>query len=127
MKKIISLALAITSLVSAYAPKSHAQGPAPMDRRGTVFAAGPTVKVVTAGPVVFHGYSGFPGGAIFLAPAVTGTDADCIATAGQGALVRTALPVDRVAEISVGPGQVACLVTETKRPFELLWHALPTK
>jgi hypothetical protein len=127
MKKIISLALAITALASAYAPKADAHGSAPGARRGTVFATGPGTKAVTVGPVVFHGYSGFPGGAIFLAPAATGTDADCAAAAGQGSLSRTTLIADRIEQISVGPGQVACLVTDTKRPFELLWHALPTK
>jgi hypothetical protein len=30
-----------------------------------------------------------------------------------------------VAQVTVSAGQVACLVTDTRRPFELLWHAFP--
>jgi hypothetical protein len=31
-----------------------------------------------------------------------------------------------MAYVPVGAGQVACLVTDTQRPFELLWHAFAT-
>ncbi|MEA2700503.1 MAG: hypothetical protein QOI66_4774 [Myxococcales bacterium] len=78
---------------------------------------------VTMGPALLHGYSGFPGGAIFVAQAVAGTDADCSATLANGADVRsTPLIADRMVQVSVGAGQVACLATDTQRSFELLWH-----
>ena len=32
-----------------------------------------------------------------------------------------------MAYVPVGAGQVACLVTNTRRPFELLWHAFATE
>jgi len=124
MKKIIALALALTSLASAYAPRARASAPA--GTRGTVVAAaGHAVKAVTAGPAVVHGYSDFAGGAIFVTASVTGTDADCAAALAGARPAATAVGADRVVQIPVGAGQLACLVTDTTRSFELLWHALP--
>ena len=80
--------------------------------RGTVQAKGATSKVVAAGPLTFHAYSGFAGGTLYAAPAVTGTDADC-----------RAVPADAVVSFHVDAGQVACLGTSGTRGFELLWHA----
>jgi len=125
MKTLIALALALTSFASAYAPQARASGPA--GTRGTVVAAaGHAVKAVTAGPAVVHGYSGFAGGAIFVTASVTGTDADCAAALAGARPAATTLGADHVAQIPVGAGQLACLVTDTTRSFELLWHALPT-
>jgi hypothetical protein len=116
--KTIALALALFAI----APRAHAQDlNHRADWRGTVAVTGRAVKALTTGPALLHGYSEFSGGAIFVAPAATGTDADCaIANCGGSA---TPLIADRVAYVPVGAGQVACLVTNTQRPFELLWHA----
>jgi len=88
--------------------------------RGTVVARGHANKVVVAGPVAVHVYSQFAGGAIYTAPNRTGTDRDCAAAAGPV----TALASDRVAELSVGQGQVACVSTSVHGSFELVWHAV---
>jgi hypothetical protein len=118
--KTIALALAL----AAIAPRAHAQNlNQHADRRGTVAVTGRAVKVVTAGPALLHGYSEFSGGAIFVAPVATGTDADCVTALAAGGGHAQPLVADRMAYVSVGAGQVACLVTDTQRPFELLWHA----
>jgi hypothetical protein len=57
---------------------------------------------------------------------VAGTDADCSAALATGGTIRPMpLAADRMAHVTVGAGQVVCLVTDTRRPFELLWHAFP--
>ena len=89
---------------------------------------GRAVKAVTTGPALLHGYSGFSGGAIFVAELAAGTDADCTAAlANRANSANTQLVADRMAYIQVGTGQVACLVTDTPRNFELLWHAFSEK
>ncbi|HXJ21882.1 MAG TPA: hypothetical protein VMT03_16780 [Polyangia bacterium] len=88
--------------------------------RGTVVARGHANKVVVAGPAAVHVYSQFAGGAIYTAPSRTGTDRDCAGAAGPA----IALATDRVAVVSVGPGQVACLSTSARGSFELVWHAV---
>jgi hypothetical protein len=119
--KTVAAALALAAAVLTPTLKAHAA-----DRRGAVAVSGPTVKVVTAGPVLLHGYSGFSGGALFLAQKQTGTDADCAAALARPGARPVALVADRVAYVPVAVGQVACLVTDTRRPFELLWHAFDT-
>jgi hypothetical protein len=90
------------------------------NERGIVEARGPVAKVVAAGPIALHAYSQFAGGALYTAPAVTGTDRDC-----QGSSAATTpVQADRVATFTVGEGQVACLETTTTGSFELLWHAV---
>jgi hypothetical protein len=118
--KTIALALALFTI----APRAHAQDRNQRpDWRGTVAVSGRAVKAVTTGPALLHGYSEFSGGAIFVAPVATGTDADCATVLANGGSSVQPLVADRVAYIPVGAGQVACLVTDTRRPFELLWHA----
>jgi hypothetical protein len=121
--KTIALALSFAAALFVNAPKANAHA---ADKRGTVEVTGHAVKVVTVGPVLVHGYSGYSGGAIFVAPAVAGTDADCAAALANHAARPTPLVADRMAYVPVGAGQVACLVTDTPRPFELLWHAFAT-
>jgi hypothetical protein len=89
-------------------------------QRGQVSVAGAAGKVVVAGPVAFHAYSGFSGGTVYAARVVSGTDADCAQP-----LAGTDRPVeaDKVLDFHVGAGQVACLETDTDRVLELLWHA----
>ena len=105
------------SLLSATAGAHPAGGPT---RRGAVEISGPAVKLVTVGPAQLHGYSAFAGGALFVAPAVTGTDADCAAAVTTARPVR--LVADRMSAVAIAKGEVACLLTSTARSFELLWH-----
>jgi hypothetical protein len=124
--KTITLALALASALFTFAPHTSAHAAAGADRRGTVDVVGRTVRAVTTGPALLHGYSGFSGGTIFVVPAVAGTDADCAAAlANSGGIRPVPLAADRVAHVTVGAGQLACLVTDTRRPFELLWHTFP--
>ena len=124
--KTIALALALASALITFGPHTSAHAAGGADRRGAVEVAGRAVKAVTTGPALLHGYSGFSGGALFVAPAVAGTDADCSAAlANSGNIRPMPLAADRVAYVNVGAGQVACLVTDTRRSFELLWHAFP--
>jgi hypothetical protein len=58
--------------------------------------------------------------------AVARTDADCAAALANHAVRPAPLVADRMAYVPVGAGQVACLVTDTQHPFELLWHAFAT-
>jgi hypothetical protein len=122
--KTITLVFALASALFVHAPKANAH---PADKRGAIEVTGHAVKAVTTGPVLVHGYSGFSGGAIFVAPAVAGTDADCAAALANHAARPTPLVADRMAYVPVGAGQVACLVTDMNRPFELLWHAFVTE
>jgi hypothetical protein len=123
--KTITLVFALASALFAYSPRANAR---PAEKRGTVEVTGHAVKVVTTGPVLLHGYSGFSGGVIFVAPVGTGADADCAAALANNRSTRsTPLVADRVAYVPVGAGQVACLVTNTPRSFELLWHAFATE
>jgi hypothetical protein len=121
--KTIALVFSLASALIAAAPEANAHA---ADKRGRVEVTGHAVKAVTVGPVLVHGYSGFSGGAIFVAPAVAGTDADCAAAVAGHAARPTPLVADHMAYVPVGAGQVACLVTDTPRPFELLWHAFAT-
>ena len=115
--KVGFIVFSALSLLSATAGAHPAGAPT---RRGAVEVSGPAVKVVTVGPAQLHGYSGFAGGALFVAPAVTGTDADCVAAAKGARPVR--LIADRMSAVAIAKGEVACLVTTTERSFELLWH-----
>jgi hypothetical protein len=126
MKTTCSALLIVSAfafLSAAGAARAFAHPAGTVANRGAMAVKGRTVKAVTMGPEKLHGYSGVPGGAIFVVDAVTGTDADCAAALAKGAnLLATPLIADRVAQVSVGAGQVACLATDTQRSFELLWH-----
>jgi hypothetical protein len=122
--KTIALAIALASALFVHAPRANAHA---ADKRGAVEVTGRAVKAVTAGPALVHGYSAFSGGAIFVAPVVAGDDTDCAAALANGDNVHPmALVADRMAYVPVAAGQVACLITETERPFEFLWHAFAT-
>jgi hypothetical protein len=91
-------------------------------QRGSVVVSGDSVKVLAAGPAVLHAFSMDRGGGVFIAPATTGTDADC-ALAGPAHRDRaTPVKVDQRNVVAVGAGQVACLATNSDRRLELLWH-----
>jgi hypothetical protein len=91
-------------------------------QRGTVMVASGAVKAFAVGPAIVHAYSQDGGGKVFAAAAVNGTDADC---AHARAVAPSALPADSVQVVTLATGQVACIETEGKRDYELLWHARP--
>jgi hypothetical protein len=115
--KMISALVMVSALAFGSATAQAAGGA----KRGQVSVSGAAVKAVVVGPVAIHAYSAFSGGTVYAAPAVTGTDADCNAQPLGG--TSTTLRADSVVDIHVGAGQIACLATNTVRPFELLWHA----
>jgi hypothetical protein len=95
--------------------------------RGAVVVEGPAVKALPAAPGALHAYAAYEGGAIFVAPAVTGTDADCRAPGAAAQAARPSrLRADHVTAFEVRPGQVACLATARNGRFEVLWHASPS-
>jgi hypothetical protein len=120
MKTLKTVAAAVALTAAALTPNLEAHA---ADPRSAVAVAGHAVRAVTVGPALLHGYSGFSGGALFLAQKQTGTDADCAAALASPGARPMALVPDRVVYVPVGAGQVACLVTDSRRPFELLWHA----
>src|SRR4051812_485655 len=90
-------------------------------QRGTVTVNSGTVRAFAVGPAVVHAYSQDRGGRVFAAAAQSGTDADC-ARARAGA---SPLAADSVQVVTIGPGQIACVETDGRRRYELLWHARP--
>jgi len=103
---------------------THVEAGAEHAMRGVVDADGPAVRAVTAGPVIIHAFSQFGGGAMFTAPATTGTDSDC-ATARAGRSVHEEpIAPDRRLVFEAGAGETVCLATHTRTRFELLWHAV---
>jgi len=74
--------------------------------------------------MILHAFSGFRGGALYAAPAVTGTDQDCDQRERiDEALARGKVAAVRRVVLSLNAGEVACLVTQNQGSFELLWHA----
>lgn len=121
-----SKVLLVSSLVlgSLNAHVARAGNPAPTER-GDVIVRGAARKAVVAGPAELHAYSEFRGGAVYVVPAVSGTDEDCVRTGGGAKADLVDLPADKVVPLHVGVGQIACLATAREGSFELLWHALP--
>ena len=115
--KMLSALVMVSALSFGTVAKAADSAPT----RGQVTVSGSAVKAIVAGPVAIHAYSGFSGGTIYAARAVTGTDADCKASPVSG--TATALRADGIVDFRVGAGQIACLATSTDRSFELLWHA----
>jgi hypothetical protein len=105
-----NLFMTTSSPLHAQKPHRTAQTPAEM-----------TGRYDTSQRSAPHGYSGFSGGAIFVAQAGADADADCAAALADHRSARPLpLVADRVAYVPVAAGQVACLVTNTPRSFELL-------
>jgi hypothetical protein len=94
----------------------------PVEQRGSMVMAPDSVRAFAAGPAVVHAFSMDDGGRVFVAPATTGTDADCLAAVGS-ATNATVVAVDRRNVVTVAPGQVACVASNGRRNYELLWHA----
>ena len=95
-----------------------------LGQRGALVMSGEVVKAFAAGPAIVHAYAMNGGGRLFTAPAISGTDADC---AGARAEVASATRVeaDRRNVITLAPGQVACVASNGRRGYELLWRARP--
>ena len=93
-----------------------------INQRGTVLVETGAVKAFAVGPAVVHAYSQDHGGKVFAAAAVKGTDADCT---HARAVAPSALAADNVQIVTLAPGQIACIETDGKRNYELLWHARP--
>jgi hypothetical protein len=91
-------------------------------QRGTVLINDGSVKAFAAGPAVVHAYSQDRGGKVFAVAAQSGTDADC---ARGRAVAPSTLAADSVQIVTLAPGQVACIETDSKRAYELLWHSRP--
>jgi hypothetical protein len=120
LTRILMLLVAVTGACGA----THVEAGGERAMRGVVDADGPSVRAVTAGPVVIHAFSEFRGGAMFTAPATTGTDADC-ATAHAGRSVHEEpIAPDRRLVVVAAAGETVCLATSTTTRFELLWHAV---
>jgi hypothetical protein len=93
-----------------------------MAERGTVIMNDGAARAFVVGPAVVHAYSQDRGGRVFTTAAITGTSADCVAALAQGSATAP-VPVDQVDQVTVGRGQVACVATNERRSYELLWHA----
>lgn len=78
-------------------------------------------KAVVVGPTAISAYSEFSGAKLFVVTAVTGTDSDCQAAAQTS--TASPLPGDKMQTLSVGAGQLACVVASSDRNIELLWKA----
>jgi hypothetical protein len=98
----------------------------PVEQRGSMVMAPDSVRAFAAGPAVVHTFSMDDGGRVFVAPATTGTDADCVGAAAH-ATNATAVGIDRRNVVTVAPGQVACVASSGRRNYELLWHARPAE
>jgi hypothetical protein len=92
-------------------------------QRGSVIVSGDSVKALAAGPAVIHAFSLDHGGGVYIAPATTGSDADCVQARAANHDHATPVKVDHRNVVEVGAGQIACVATNNDRPLELLWHA----
>jgi hypothetical protein len=89
---------------------------------GSVVINSGSVKAFAVGPAVIHAYSQDRGGRVFAVAAESGTDADCVRARD---VAPSALAADRIQIVTLAPGQIACVETDGRRSYELLWHALP--
>lgn len=123
MKTTIAALFALS--VSAVSLTSSIASAKETDHRGEMVVKGQTAKVFAAGPATIHLYSMDRGGKYFAAPAVTGTDADCIEIQKTAQDQQLSIQVDRRNVLEIGVGEVACVATTSPRNFELLWHVRP--
>jgi hypothetical protein len=91
-------------------------------QHGSVEMRGPTVRAFALGPAVVHAYAPTSGGRLFTIDAVGSPDAACAAALAQGRDA-VSLPGDRVDELTLAPGKVACVAANTRGDYELVWHA----
>ena len=95
-----------------------------VEQRGSAVMSPESVKALATGPAVVRAYSLDGGGRVFVAPAKSGTDADCAGRADDGASA-TAIAVNRRNVVTLASGQVACVATSGHRKYEIMWHARP--
>jgi hypothetical protein len=93
----------------------------PMTQRGTVMLNPGAAKVFAVGPAIVHAYSQDRGGRVFAVSAQTGTDADC----ARGRAGASPVAADSVQVVTIAAGQIACIETDGRGRYELLWHARP--
>jgi hypothetical protein len=110
-------------LFIAFSFLSGCAGNGAISQRGAVSVSGESVKAWAAGPAVLHAYSQSRGGRVFLASAVSRTDADCARTRAPVGGAAIPVQVDTIEILTLGQDQVACLATSSPRPYELLWHS----
>jgi len=91
-------------------------------QHGAVEMKGPTVRAFAVGPAVVHAYAPTSGGRLFTTDAVGSPDAACASALARGRDA-VSLPGDRVDELTLAPGKVACVAANTRGDYELLWHA----
>ncbi|HXJ20823.1 MAG TPA: hypothetical protein VMT03_11380 [Polyangia bacterium] len=91
-------------------------------QHGAVELRGPTVRAFAVGPAVVHAYAPTAGGRLFTTDAVGSPDAACAAALAQGRNAEP-LPGDKVDELTLAAGKVACVAADTRGPYELVWHA----
>jgi hypothetical protein len=91
-------------------------------QHGAVEMRGPTVRAFAVGPAVVHAYAPTAGGRIFTTDAVGSADAACASALAEGRDA-VALPGDKVDELTVAAGKVACIAANTRGAYELVWHA----
>jgi hypothetical protein len=78
---------------------------------------------VTVGPAIIHAFSADKGGGLYFVPFATGTDADCAGHVDQVIVPsRAIIEADRRFVFNISDGDLACLTTEGRGRFELLWH-----
>lgn len=119
MPSISKLVLSSLLVVGCAAPGRWVRLEGP-PHRGQVVLHAESARVVVAGPDTIHAYAEVSGGAIYAAPAVMGTDADCRCGARTS---EAALAGDRVVTFVVGSGQVACVASARADGLEVLWHS----
>jgi hypothetical protein len=95
-----------------------------LGQRGALVTSGEVVKAFAAGPAIVHAYAMDGGGRLFTAPAISGTDADCVGARAEVASA-TRVETDRRNVITLATGEVACVASNGRRGYELLWRARP--
>jgi hypothetical protein len=115
MEKITLAFLVGFTMVAGCAGRQEVRGSALVDAR--------SAKVFAAGPALVHAYSLDRGGEVYLATALTGTDADCAGARNDAASRRTVIKADQRNVVEVPVGEVACFTADRARPYELMWHA----
>lgn len=122
MKGLITVVFAVSALTLGCAGTQAVRSDAASVPRGFVEARGHTAKAIVQGPHVIHAYSADAGGDLYVAPALTGTDADCGMVPLDAASRPVSIRREQRVELTVEAGEVACLATSKTRNFELLWH-----
>jgi hypothetical protein len=109
----IALALLVSTL-SVGCAAGHLNDNGRAIGHGAIVTHAPSVQSIVRGPVQLRVYAGSSGGRIFVAE-------NC-GTVSPSPL-RLPVKADQSLSIDVPTGYAACLATDTRRSFELLWRA----